>query len=381
MREDDIKNPRTRKYSNTKYFFIVFERFIKKIFYIILSLLNFNFFSNRKSIFIGKYQDSRFIEFLFFSLFKEYDFVYEFSSGLSNFIKKIGIKNFYKFCKSGRSSNCNIIFTIDCKNKSLDEKSLNFNTDYFFITDNNLENKAVLPYYMYPRTYLNRYDKLDALKNLEKEISIVFSGSTNKNLYNRIKWKNNEGNLILNRCEIIETVESNFKDQICIIKNKDDLKKIKYKKGLIYLFKNEKLENKGKSLLSTIEHLKNISKSEFIITAPGTEMPICHHFIEAIKFGTIPITNYGDLILPKIKKELYLQYSTENELIECINRSLKMSNSEKEYIKNSLIEIYEQNFSPKSFLKRFNNFQFPTEIYANNDHDSVRLREQRLQNI
>lgn len=381
MREDDLKNPRTKKYTNFKYFFVNIERTLKKIFYLILSFLNFKLFSNRKSIFIGKYQDSRFIEFVFFSLSKEYDFIYEFSSGLSNFIKKIGVKNFFKFCKRGSTLECDVILKIDSKSENINKKQINFNTDYFFLTDQKLENNFVLPYYMYPKTYMTIYNKLEGYRSFKKKIPIIFSGSTHQELYNRINWKNSYGNLILNRCQIIDIVEKNFESHIEIIKTKKDLKNFQFSAKKIYLFKNEKLEKKRKSLLTTEEHLKNIARSEFIITAPGTEMPICHHFIEAIKFGTIPITNYGDLILPKIKKELYLQYSTENELIECINRSLKMSNSEKEFIKNSLIEIYEQNFSPKSFLKKFNNFQFPTEIYANNDHDSVRLREQRLQNI
>lgn len=377
MREDDIKNPRTRKYSNTKYFFIVFERFIKKIFYIILSLLNFSLNSDRKKIFIGKYKDSRFIEYFFYSLSKEYDFVYEFDANLSNLIKKIGIKNFFKFCKEGTFDECNIILKIDENPEYLEKKLININTDYFFLTDNNLNSKHVIPYYMYPKIYSKNYTKLDAYKILNKKISIIFSGSTNEILYNRINWKNNDGNLILNRNQILKIIEHNFLNQIKIVNKKKDLKNLNLEKDKIYLFKNEGLKKKGKSLLSTKEHLINIARSEFIITAPGTEMPLCHHFIEALKFGTIPITNYGDLILPKLDKKFYLEYSTENELVECIKKALNMSEQQKLEMREGLIKTYDEKFSPNSFLKKFNRIYPPATIYANNDHDSVRLREKR----
>lgn len=377
MRQDDLKNPRTKNYSNLKYFLVVIERVVKKFLYLSLSILNFNI-SKKKSIFIGKYKDTRFIEFLFFSLSKEYNFVYQLDTGLSNFIKKIGVKNFLKFCKRGNASDCEFVIRIDDKSKNPKTKIINFNTDYFYLTDNDLGSDLVLPYYMYPKIYSKNYNQLEDFRSFHKEISIIFSGSTNKELYSRINWKDNDGELMLNRCEIIDIIEKNFSKNTEIINSYKKLKDLKFKKNKIYLFKNEKLENKKKSLLSQKEHITNIAKSEFFITAPGTEMPVCHHFIEAIKFGTIPITNYGDLILPRIDKNFFLQYSSKEELLKCILKALNMSDKEKENMRTNLIKVYDENFSPSSFLKKIKNINHSIEIYANNDHDSVRLREKRI---
>ena len=378
MRLDDLKNPRTKNYSRVKYFLIQIERVIKQLYYYLISILNINIFkNNKKRIFLGEYKDTRFIEFLFFSLTKEYIFVYSNKKGLANFIKKIGVFNFFKYCKQGKLEKEDVSFLIDTKINSKDKNIVSIDTDYFFLTDNNIKYSNVVPYYIYPKTYKKIYSQLNKYKNNQKEFKIIFSGSTNKEIYNRLNWFDINNNKLLNRTEIIDIIESVFFDRIQIIKEKKSLGK-EIDKSKIILFKNEKKVNKKKALLSTEDHLEIISKSEFFLTAPGTEMPICHHFIEAIKFGSIPITNYGKLILPEISKDLYLHYSSKNELIECINRAFKMSNEEKIEKANKLKEVYEKEFSPVSFLDKFNKMSLPTKIYANNDHDSVRLRELRL---
>ena len=58
---------------------------------------------------------------------------------------------------------------------------------------------------------------------------------------------------------------------------------------------NDGLIKKSKTNLSNTQHLELISKSNFILTAPGADMPLCHHLIEGIKMKTIPISNYANL--------------------------------------------------------------------------------------
>ena len=65
---------------------------------------------------------------------------------------------------------------------------------------------------------------------------------------------------------------------------------------------NDGLIKKSKTNLSNTQHLELISKSNFILTAPGADMPLCHHLIEGIKMKTIPISNYANLHKPLISK-------------------------------------------------------------------------------
>ena len=57
--------------------------------------------------------------------------------------------------------------------------------------------------------------------------------------------------------------------------------------------------------------------SNFFITAPGADMPLCHHLIECIKLKSIPITpDLLDIvssileILPKLLSTLKLAFIT-----------------------------------------------------------------------
>ena len=58
-----------------------------------------------------------------------------------------------------------------------------------------------------------------------------------------------------------------------------------------------------------------LSNSCFNLSCPGVVMPLCHHLIEGIKVGSIPITNCEKLLIPNLNEEISLQYSNLDELI------------------------------------------------------------------
>ena len=94
----DKNNPRTKKYSKFKSYTVKTELFLKKSFYLFFVLLNFFFHSRKKKYLdIGKYQvnDARFINFIFISLKKKYNFSYDVSFSLLNFVNKNWYKKFY----------------------------------------------------------------------------------------------------------------------------------------------------------------------------------------------------------------------------------------------------------------------------------------------
>ena len=368
----DLNNPRTKNYSNFKSILINIELFIKKCFYMIFIFLNLIFHTRaKKYIDLGNYRnmDNRFINFVFLSLKKKYNFSYNLSFSIVNFIKKIGFKNFILY------GTPNLLIKKDNRLKFLlnaniiGEKEVNFNTNYFSKKKDDNKN-FFLPYYMYPKIYNRHYKKLKKLKDNKKLIKIFFSGSTNKEVYKKFTWYNQSNDKLLNRIEIINYIIENFKDKVSFLNDYNDINKINFKEKPILLSINDGLIKKSKTNLSNLEHLTLISKSQFLLTAPGADMPLCHHLIEAIKMKTIPISNYANLHHPNIESENYLSFNDYNSLKESIIRALEMNNDGIKTIQDNLEKFYDDNLSPSSFLDKFEN-RTQNEIISCNDVESL----------
>ena len=95
MINHDPNNPRTKNYSIIKSLLRNIEFITKNIFYFLVVFINCIIFRSKKNYLnIGNYEDTRYINYLFFSLKKKYDFSYNVNFQILNFIKKVGIINF-----------------------------------------------------------------------------------------------------------------------------------------------------------------------------------------------------------------------------------------------------------------------------------------------
>ena len=365
------ENPRTKNYSKLKSALIGLELIIKKGWLFIFVIINvFIHTKKTKYIDIGSYdnKDSRFINFLVKSLKSKYNFSYNFSFSVIDFVKKIGFKNFIFnstpnfFVKKSSK----IKFKLNSQTHNQDE--LNFNTNYFSKYE---DEKLFLPYYMYPKIYNYDYDNLDKLKSNLKPIKILFSGSTNNEVYGKFTWFGDDKVKLLNRVEILDLIIKNFKDKIFFLKSYDDLNKIDHLKTPIVLSVNDGLIKKTKTNLTTAQHLELISKSNFILTAPGGDMPLCHHLIEGIKMRAIPISNYADLHKPVLSDNDYIYFKDQETLYESILTALNMNNKEIKSKQDNLEKFYNEKLSPNSFLNAFENRK-DNEIISCNDVESLK---------
>jgi hypothetical protein len=102
-------------------------------------------------------------------------------------------------------------------------------------------------------------------------------------------------------------------------------------------------------------------------------MPLCHHLIEGIKVGSIPITNCEKLLSPYLTEEISLQYSNINQLIEKFHEALVMKNDEILYMREKVLNYYKKNLSPENFKKNFIKILSKNEkkIICCDDHRSV----------
>jgi len=369
----DPQNPRTRKYSKLRTFIRDIELIFKKGFLCLFIFANFFFHSRKKnSINIENYnkKDNRFINYFFFSLKNEYNFSYDLSFSVLDFVKKVGIKNFlfHSIPNIFIKNESKLKFCLN--KKKLNKNELNFNTNYF---GNINKDCLILPYYIYPRLYNNdRYNKLNFFNENEneKKIKILFSGSTNYEVYSKFQWVDEDGINLLNRVEIINFVINNYKNKIFFLKSFDDLKKIDYFKTPIVLSINDNLVKKTKTNLTNSQHFEIISRSQFLLTAPGADMPLCHHLIEGIKMRSIPISNYANLHKPILPNDSYLHFSTFETLKNSIDNALTMTKKEIHSKQIKLERFYKEALSPASFLKSFKN-RSNNEILACNDAESL----------
>ena len=225
MINHDPNNPRTKNYSIIKFLLRNIEFIAKNIFYFLGVFINCIIFRSKKNYLnIGNYEDTRYINYLFYSLKKKYGFSYNINFQILNFVKKIGIINFLTHSTPNFRIKKKDMLKITFNNFEESTENLNFNTNYFHkLKDVNKDSNLFLPYYLYPRIYNKDYKKLDKLKNNNKQIRIFFSGSSNKQVYGRFSWINFNGDKFLNRVEIINFILNEFREKVYLLNSYDQL--------------------------------------------------------------------------------------------------------------------------------------------------------------
>ena len=372
------KSLKFKSYSNNKIIIRYAEYKIKN--FIIDILINFNKFKSisKKVINLGSYSDNSYINFLIYSLKDEYLFAYDRNEHTKKLFKRIGFLNFFKHTISNhdlkKKPEIQINMLPDYKNK----ESISINTNYFdYLYSHHISKKhngeIIMPYFMYPRIYNSFYKKINIVKRPDFNLRVFFSGSMVVEGYNSFIWEK-EPKKYPNRIKVINQIIKEFKNDIYLIHSKKDLKTNNiFNKKIIFCL-HDKMIKKTSYTLNFKNNFNLLSRSCFNLSCPGVVMPLCHHLIEGIKVGSIPITNCEKLLFPNLNKETSLQYSNLDDLIEKIYQALEMNNDEilfmrskvqKYYKKNLFIEVFKKNF--KKMLKNKEK-----KIICCDDHRSVK---------
>jgi hypothetical protein len=364
-----------RKYNWLK----ILIRFIEYKFknFIIDLIINLNLFKfkSKPLIDLESFSDNRFINFLFFSLKKDFTFLYKKDENTKKLFKRIGFLNFFKHTFSNSNSNHNKIKLLMNK-KTIDKNDLSLNTNYFkyfYNTKSDIpKKKLIMPYYMYPRIYNSFYKKINIKKEPDFNLRIFFSGSVFKEAYGSFYWKK-EPKKFPNRIEIIDKVLKEFKNDIFLINSKKDLKSSEISKKKIILCLHDKMIKKTSYKLNFKENFNLLNKSCFNLSCAGVVMPLCHHLIEGMKVGSIPITNCEKLLFPNLDNNTSLIYSNLDQLILKIQQALVMKNDEIMYMRNKVFNYYKSQLSPENFRINFLKLisQKDKEIVCCDDHRSV----------
>ncbi len=364
-----------KNYSNFKIFLRYIEYILKNFFINLIVKLNFVVRKPKYWIDLGSFKDNRYINFIVYALKDDFIFLYKNDENTKKLFHRIGFLNFFKhtgpntkFDNYKKTS-----FLGDNETKNLNK--VFFNTDYFKYFSKNYKIKkeqVIMPYYMYPRIYNSFYKKIYPKKKPNFNLRIFFSGSVYNEVYGNFHWKN-EPKKFPNRIKVINNIIKEFKNEIFFINSKKDIRSNDIFKKKIVFCLHDKMVKKSSYILNFKNNFNFYKSSCFHLSCPGAVMPLCHHLIEGIKVGSIPITNCEKLMFPNLDLNMSLHYSNIEELNDQIKKALDMKEDEIIYMREKVLDYYEQYLSPENFklkiIQAIN--QKNNEIICCDDHRSV----------
>jgi len=389
MKKTEIINPRSRNRSKIKFFLRKLEDCCKNIFLCFIILSNFFlslFFTKKKYIDFNNYIDFYAVNYFTYSLKNNFIFTYNLINAFT-IVRRIGIQFFlFHFKPNCLTTNCSKLF-ISYNKKINETKDINLDFDYFKPFDNddfasvNSGNSIFLPYYFYADFYKkNLIKNFLQLRNNKKTIPIVFSGSTHPDWYDQFPWemKPGEKNLFMSRTKILDYVIQKYPNEVAVIENNEQFQELSDQKKIILFLSNPSKRRKESKIFSIDKHMEIISKANFFLTCPGTAMPLCHHLIESLFLGTVPITSYGHLIYPFLDNSNSFSFNNYEELNRSIDSALSLEVEKKIFMQENAKKYYDQHLSPHSFLELFLQKKMPINIIMNIDGHSYDERRNRF---
>ena len=366
-----------RKYKFWKIIIRFIEYKIKN--FLIDLIVYFNKFkkTSKEIVDLGSYKDNSYINFLLYSLKDDYIFAYNNDQNVQKLFRRIGLYNFFKHTIPNSAIKDKVVTKINMNSTIQKENEVLIDTNYFhyFYKNNHLSDQKnlIMPYFMYPRIYNSFYKKINILKKPDLNFRIFFSGSIVNEGYKNFKWKK-ELEKFPNRLQIIEKILNEFKNDIFLIRSKKDLNYVNSCNKRIILCLHDKMIKKTSYILNFKDNFNLLSKSCFNLNCPGVVMPLCHHLIEGMKVGSIPITNCEKFINPNLSSINSLQYSNLNQIIDKINEALVMNEDEIMKMRTNVKNFYKENLSPYVFKKNFIKIKENkiNKIICCDDHRSVK---------
>ena len=130
---------------------------------------------------------------------------------------------------------------------------------------------------------------------------------------------------------------------------------------------------KSSYILDFKDNFNLLSSSCFNLNCPGVVMPLCHHLVEGMKVGSIPITNCENFVYPKLTEKNSLNYTSIEELNNKIQQALHMPEDKILFMRSNVLNYYKSYLSPESFKIKFRKIleKNKKKIIFCDDHRSV----------
>jgi len=99
--------------------------------------------------------------------------------------------------------------------------------------------------------------------------------------------------------------------------------------------------------------MATIARHRFFVCCPGAAQPKCHHLIEAMSVGTVPLIEYGDRLDPPLRDGVNaICFRGKSGLSEAIGRIDALSDDQLERLRVAAIDYFESHLRGEAVLQR-----------------------------
>ena len=200
-----------------------------------------------------------------------------------------------------------------------------------------LEGIPVMPYPMFPRHILDSSrGQLEALRARLK--AGVFFAGNQQSRYGRTDLQSRFG--VLPRLQMLSVLRERFPHRISTRSADGQSDRIV-------------LRDSSRDPVDQQSWMNELADHRFFLCCPGASQPICHHLIESMSVGLIPILEYGDRLTPKlVDGENAICFKGPAGLVEAIERADRLSMTELERLSAGVARYYDEHLAGASFLAR-----------------------------
>ncbi len=205
----------------------------------------------------------------------------------------------------------------------------------------------VMPYPMHPYTLPYATETtLSALRSLRtRDCLILFAGSQ-KRRYGAAWMEEQFG--VLSRLSVLNTVRHRFPEFVT-----EDPFPSDFRPEALGESNQIRILDGARHLIAARDWLPTIARSHFFLCGPGGRQPLCHHLIEAMSVGTIPILEYGNRISPPLTDGLNaICFKGQKGLVEAIERVQGMDQEQLANLRDHVISFYEKHLCGTRFWKQ-----------------------------
>jgi hypothetical protein len=181
-----------------------------------------------------------------------------------------------------------------------------------------------MPYQMSPHIYLSdSHHSVIDFRNQLRSMKIFFSGNQDPQAYGSMIYRLFFDKM--NRLEILAQIRSELKEtQLSSEVPSKDQRYLNKMVLLDWSWSPEASRNLNKRI-DNHDWLSQIAQSHFFLCPPGIRTPFCHHTIESMSVGTIPILEYPELFDPPlIHMKNAICFSGPKDLVEKIELVLSL---------------------------------------------------------
>ncbi|TWT54177.1 hypothetical protein Pla22_18120 [Rubripirellula amarantea] len=195
----------------------------------------------------------------------------------------------------------------------------------------------VMPYPMLPAT-IGQYppSNLAGLRANRDRIRLLFAGNQ-KPSYGQGKIGRQFN--ICDRIEVLAAIRESFESRIVSSLAGADQNSIA-------------LLDSRESCIEASDWLPTLSTANFFLCCPGSSQPTCHHLVEAMSVGTIPLLEYGDRVTPQlVDGETAITFRGAKGLVEAVERITEMSADDIATMSQNVTRFFDHHLCQRRFLK------------------------------